>query len=120
MIARLREEGPAALTVLMVLAVGVILTCCFGAILGGCAEVRTPADASRPSDGALVQGCGTLRNTLETVGPECPWRDWGCPFEGPVEPAVVRACNEALYAVSPMGCPALEATLTSCSTTPAP
>ena len=119
MIARLREEGPATLTVLMVLAVGAILACCFGAILGGCAEVRVPADAVA-ADGSLVQGCGTLRNTLETVGADCPWRDWGCPFPGPVEPARLAACNEALYAASSGGCAVLEETLASCSTRPTP
>lgn len=112
MIARLRDEGPAALTVLMVLAVGAILACCLGALLGGCAEVRLPADASSP-DGAVINGCSTVRNALETSAADCPWRDWGCPFNGPVPLASAQACAEAVYAAGG-DCEATRQTLLAC------
>lgn len=86
-----------------------------GLALGaGCAEVRVPGDAA-PSDAAPApSGCFTLRNTLETRAPACPWRDWGCPLSGLETEAEVAACNEALYTAG-SDCAVLEATLAECA-----
>jgi hypothetical protein len=111
----LDPTGPGVVLLLLVL--GLSLSLIFSCIQG-CSEIRVPPDA--PSDAALVEGCGTLRNTLETVAPECPWRTWGCPFAGPVAADELESCNLALYESRDAGCDALELVLDSCSTSPTP
>lgn len=82
-------------------------------VLTGCAEVRVPADASSSDGGTAVNGCSTVRNALETSAPDCAWRDWGCPFRGPVSLAQAQTCAEAVY-LADGDCVATRAALEAC------